>query len=69
MRKREFNVHVYAFGMRWLHQLLRPRPKEAEEEAEPIFSLKLTRWRLMRQLYTPTFLQYGIVTFGQVRCA
>jgi len=41
MRKREFNVHVYAFGMRWLHQLLRPRPKD--EEAEQRFPLRLTR--------------------------
>jgi hypothetical protein len=69
MRKCEFNVHVKAFGMRWLHQLLRPRPKEAEEEAEPIFSLKLTRWKLMRQLYVAPFLHCIIVTFGQVRCA
>ncbi len=39
MRKREFNVHVNAFGMRWLHQLLRTRPKEAEQR----FPLRLTR--------------------------
>jgi hypothetical protein len=47
VRKREFNVHVYAFGMRWLHQLLRTRPKEAEQ----VIGYSGFPLRLTRQLY------------------